>query len=482
MSDAVAIPWPLSSAPGASPAESGGRLVNCYGEPLGKKGPAEAVWRRSPGLTAFATAGFTGPRGFILVNNLVFSAQAERLITTTSAGTVTNVGALAGTKRVTFARNNVSPTPDIQCVDPDNGAFTITSGSAPVSFTGGGVLPAPNCCAGQDGYIFWGIGDNRMFAAGPNSITVNSQTFATVQSRPTGALLRLIPYRGLLFAFCTKFCEAWSNTANPSPGFPYSRYKVIDRGLVGRNAIAGSEEGFGSLHWAADDFGVYRFNAALEPEKVSPPDLDRAIKTQALSDAELIEAHCYVHSGHSFWAISSPTWTWELNLGTGQWNERMSFSSGLLTRWRATLSVNAFNKWLVGDHQTGNIISVDDTNYMELTNPLLFRMESAPVRKFPQGIRVARADFDVITGVGNALGSDITYTDPQCGISWSVNGGRSFGNPLLRALGTQAKPRHVYVTGCGVSGAHGHRWRLDISDPVYAAMMGATQSASVRAQ
>ena len=63
------VPWPVSSAPGARPYESGGRLINCYAEPLGPGFLGKVVRRRSPGLTTYATtgtvSGFTGYRGSI---------------------------------------------------------------------------------------------------------------------------------------------------------------------------------------------------------------------------------------------------------------------------------------------------------------------------------------------------------------------------------------------------------------------------------
>lgn len=477
----VAIPFPLSSAPGATTQESAGRLINCYAEPLGKTGPALAVWRRCPGLSNFAITDQAGFRGGILNNDLVYLAFSGSVRTLNSAGVIAVVAALAGTKRVTWARNNASP-PDLVVVDVDNGAFLVTAGAV-TSYSGAGALPAPIAVCAQDGYLFFAIGDNRVFAAGPNTTVLSANTFVTIQSRPTGALLRVIPYSGLLFAFCTKFTEIWNNTANAFPGFPYSRFNVIDRGLLGRNAIAGWEDGFGALHWVADDFGVYRLSAALTPEKVSPPDLDRLIK--AVSNTDNLEASCYVHAGHSIWALThtgTPAWTWEFNLGTQQWNERVSFRAGLYSKWRAVSSVAAFNKWLTGDTESGNILTIDDTSYREVTSPLLFRIESGPVVDFPNRIRVARADFNVVPGVGIATGADSTFTNPKCEISWTDDGGDNWANPLLRELGAQAHARQrIYALNLGMSGPMGRRWRFDVADPVYAAIMGATMSADPRA-
>lgn len=486
---AVDIPFPLGSFPGASSSESAGRLINCYSEPLGDPqnytGPAKQVWRRSPGLTQFAVTGFTGYRGAILVNNLLFVAVLNRVITSDTNGTIVNVGALPGTKRVTWARNLTSPTPDIQCVDPANGAFAVTTASV-TSFTGGGVLPAPLCVCAGDAYFFWGIGDNRIFAAGPNSTVVNALTFTTANSRSTGNLLRVVTYKGLLFVFCSTFTEIYTDTANPFPAFPYTRMAVLDRGLLGANAISGWEDGFGKLYWVADDFGVYRLTeGSISPEKVSSPDVDRAIK--AVSDKTTLEASCYVHAGHSIWALSSPTWTWEFNLNTQRWNERWSYqpgnnTTGAFGRWRSTGGTLAFGKWITGDTQSGNLDYVDDTNQQEIGNPLLMRLESGPVDNYPNRIRVGRVDMDFVTGVGIASGSAPTQTDPQCEISWSDDEGTTWANPLIRPLGRQAAGKvRVWATGLGQSGPSGRRWRVDISDPVYAGFTGGKQSANPRA-
>jgi len=484
MRPTVPIPFALSSAPGASAQESGGRLINCYTEPLGDAAPKDSegksvVWRRSPGLALFATSGQTGFRGGILVNNLVFAAFSGKLVTVDNAGVVTVVGNLPGTKRVTFARNNTTPTPEIQCVDPDNGAFAVTTGSV-TTFNGGGNLPVPNSVFGQDDYFFWTIADGRAFAAGPNSVTVNTQTFTTIRSRGNDTLLRGVPYLGVALFLKQKSIEVYHNTAETAPKFPYSRLKVIDRGLLGRNAIAGWEDGFARPHWVGDDFAVYRLNG-LEPEKVSPPDLDRLIAATGKTNPDGIEASCYVHAGHLFWALSAPTWSWEFNLSTEKWNERDSFSAGLFTRWRATGGLNAFGKWIAGDLQTGNLAAIDDTVFNELGSPLRMRLESGLVQGFPVRQRVARADFNFVAGVGKASGT-ASQRNPRVAVSWSRDGGVHWGNALLRELGEQAQGRRrVFVTNAGQAEPIGHRWRLDVSDDVYAALMGGTQSINARA-
>src|SRR5579872_7175764 len=112
----VAIPFPLSSFPGANPQEGAGRLINCYAEPLGEaqkpSAPAPQVWRRSAGLSLHAMTAQTGYRGGLIVNNLSYEAFSGNASTVDVNGNVTSLGNFPGTKKVSIARNQAA-TPDV---------------------------------------------------------------------------------------------------------------------------------------------------------------------------------------------------------------------------------------------------------------------------------------------------------------------------------------------------------------------------------
>lgn len=471
------IPFPLTTSPGMS-VENSGRLINCSAEPLAD---GRSVRHRQPGIVPFATTAQSGFRGALLVNNQLFVAFNGRLQKVDAAGTVLDIGPLAGTGKVEMARNNLVPTCQVAIVT-ENGAFqTDATGIAPITWPDAD-LPFPNSVCFQDGYFFFGIGDRRVFASGINSTSVDPLSVVTAESKAQDALIRVVAHKGLLFIFTTAGCEVWSDTANPSPGFPYSRLAVLDRGLIAPTALAGWEEGFGNMLWVGDDCGVYRLGSGLQPDKVSPPDLDRLIQMQAKVNPNQLEAGCYAIAGKSFWTLSSPMFTWEFNLSAQKWNERSSLSAGLMTRWRAIGGTLAFNKWIVGDTQSGNLGAMDNDTYTEFGALQVCRIESGLVEDFPQRTRVARADFEFVAGTGMALGSDPIQTDPTVQISWSDDGGRKWSVPIMRKMGRQADGRHAcYATSLGMSGRYGRRWRLDVSDPVYIGFLGGTQSTTVRA-
>ena len=104
----------------------------------------------------------------------------------------------------------------------------------------------------------------------------------------------------------------------------------------------------------------------------------------------------------------------------------------------------------------------------------------APAKQFPQRIRVARADFDLETGVGIVTGTDPIQTDPIVMISYSDDGGVSWSNPMHRPMGRQAVNKLISVHRTGMSTHHGRQWRLEISDPVYVAVFGGDMSTELK--
>ena len=92
------------------------------------------VWRKSPGLTQLCSSTQSGFRGGLLVGSLLYTAWSGKAATYTSSGTETLLtGTLNGSEKVFWARNMKSPTPDVVCVAPGTGAFSVTP-SAVTSF------------------------------------------------------------------------------------------------------------------------------------------------------------------------------------------------------------------------------------------------------------------------------------------------------------------------------------------------------------
>ena len=296
----VAVPFPVTSAPGARPQESAGRLINAYAVKTeqGARGPLK--WLRAPGLRELADGGgHAGYRGFIEINGNVLAALEDRAVLIAKSGSVTSVtdlGALDGAQLITIAKNNAAPVADIVAVT-EEGAFNLYTDDVPDNFADAD-LPQPNSVSGVKGYFAFTIADGRLFASNLNSVNLNSLAFTTAPGR----LLRGVSYRDEWFVFGDNFCQVYRD-AGLSP-FPFDLVATIPIGLAGTHAIAGWEPGFtGTMAWAAQDDIVYKLNG-YTPQPVSTEDVSRDIA--ATPDKSVLEASVYMSNGNAFWVLTRP--------------------------------------------------------------------------------------------------------------------------------------------------------------------------------
>lgn len=473
------IPFPVTSAPGKLVHDSAGRLINCYAEPLVNGARAQNVWRRAPGLKSFKLGSYATWRGGIVVGNFLYAGFTD--VTTSkiakydSTGAETLMGTTSGTKKLFWARNNAA-TPDVVFVDPDNGASVVTTAPAVSAYPDPDV-GSPNSVCFLDGYFFFTYGNGNCIASGINTTSINPLDFVTVEGNP-GGLLRAIPF-GELYLMGGTTIEPYQDTANAT-GFPFTRVKVIPKGLLGRYCVAGWEPGFGkAIFFAASDRTVQVLDG-YNPTKISTPDVDRALGTflDGGGSVEDIEMFPYVVGGHSCIVMRSPNWTWVFDVDNLRWHER--YSTGQ-TNWRAYASVNAFGKWLTGDSLTNNILEITETVQDELGTDIAFEAQSGPVTDFPGRLACDQVTIDIARGVGIATGADPQQTDPRVYISWSDDGGMNWSSPIERKLGRQqTDPAPVRVNRCGITKDQGRRWKVVAYDPVPVELTGGSMDNRAR--
>lgn len=465
------ITFPTTSSPGVRPQESAGRLINAFVEKALVGAPSQLILRRTPGLSQVANVvGEEHTRGFLDVGSEVIWLVDGEALKFDSSFTVTSLGALSGSDPVTVARNNASPTKQ-NLVVTSNGCFNLFTGSAPTAFADPDLPASPTSVCDFDGYFVWSFGDGTIWASDLNSVSVNALSFTTEQ----GLFVRRVArFAGRLYAFGDKWTGVYRD-AGTSP-FPFAREVTIPRGIVGTHAVAGWETGWANeLIWAGDDFVVYKLNG-YTPVPISTNDVSRSIQQAVQAgSASLIEAFVYMYERNAFWVLSChDLWTWEYNLSTGEWNERMSYNRD---SWKGMKSVRIFDRWIIGDQFTGQLYEISGTNFQEGTDPLIWHVDSGIMHGFPRGIAIPRASFNMTAGVGTFS----TVSDPQVEISWSLDGGHSYGDPVLRRLGGPGETKsHPYVLSCGLSRGQGVRFRLRVSDNVHVGLSGGQIEADPR--
>lgn len=470
------IAWPTSSRPGLSEAEGAGRLINALVEKLGDGARAPVSIRRAPGLSSFAETGQTGPRALRTIGSTVLGAYRDTLVKVTEDGVSAPLGSLPGTKRITIARNNRQPAPDVVAVT-EFGAYQLSLDAAPMPLTIPAGLPAPNACCELFGFLFFTAGNGTCFASGINATTFNTLDNTVEQARP-GGLLRPIAFRDELFLFGPSGIGVYGGQAQAN-GFPLARVTGIPRGLIGPWAVAGHEEGWSNeMIWVGDDSVVYKLSG-YAPVRLSTHDVERDLAAAAQVDRTAIEASVHLVAGHACWVVSMPGRTWVYDLTTEQWHERASHQAA---RWRGSQSVRAFGRWLIGDTAGTGLLEVREDVFMEDGAPLRFRVESLPSQAFPQRPAFPRVDFDFAFGTG-LLSADPTVSDPKVLMSYSDDGGSTWSSPRSRPLGRRGQTRaRVNYLRNGMSGTQGRIWRIDVSDPVYVALLGGAAAVDLRSE
>lgn len=450
----AAIPFPRSSTPGLRPGEGEGRLINAFTE---KAGDALYV-RRAPGLAPFATTAKTNPRGFIDIDGAVFAAFDGSVVVITSTGIVTaTTGTLTGSDGVTWARNNRvidgAPATHVVAVRETGGAFSVT-GSAVAAYPDADLPATVNSVSFLGGFFLFTIPDGRIFASELNSTDINALSFATAEAQPDG-LKRGIVHGGVFYAMGSNSIEPWLNVG-ASP-FPLARgTSVIPVGLLTTMAVAGMEMGWDHEPFFVAHDGTVRALRGYQAPKVSTPDVDAFIARSAVAS---LEACVYTAKGNAFWSLTSDQGTWEFNVLTGVWHERISEG---LTRWRGSRSVKSNGRWLVGDRTSGAVLAVSDTVVTEDGEMVEWIAESTAFKGYPARIQVP------------ALFCDFTQADDAIvDVSWSHDGGETWALPISRDLDT-ADRYPVRVNRLGLSTHHGLRVRLSCADAADFSFMGAS--------
>src|SRR5215831_2122621 len=456
------IVFPPTSAPGMRPQESAGRLINAFADKAPVGAASTVIHRRSPGLQRLAAVpGVIHTRGFLDTGVEALWILDNRIMKFDGNFNVTDLGAFAGVEPVTVARNNAA-TPNNVGVTQD-GAFNLLTTGSPTSFADPDLPPNPSSVCDFDGYFVFSYPDGRIYASDLNSVNVAADSFTVEQGLN---VRRVVRHAGRLYALGDKWTGVY-NDAGKSP-FPFQREVTIPRGIVGTHAIAGWETGWANqLLWAGDDFVVYKLDG-YTPTPISTDDISRDIQAAVVAGKrDLIEAFVYMYGRSAFWVLTChEDWTWEYNVSTGEWNERKSYNRD---NWKGMKSLRIFDRWLIGDEYSGELYQISGTYFLEATHPLIWQVESGALHNIPRGIVIPRASFNCTTGVGSYPGT----ADPKVLISWSLDGGYTFGLPVTRRLGGPGETKsHPYVLSCGLSKGQGIRYRLSVSDPVHVGLMG----------
>ena len=244
----MSLALPLGSNGARSALLGDTRLVNAFVEPSAGRGQAKATYGvyGVSGLERFAVTSDAPCRGLIEADGALYSINGSRGYKITSAGVVTDIGAIAGVDRVSMARNAAVPF-QIAMVAAA-GVYKIESDAISYVF-----LPALESAvvdvAWVDGYFVFGLANGQFFVSGLNEITVDALDFAIAEGLPDG-LVAVKVFRREVYLFGTQTTEVWTNTGDAD--FPFARLPgaVLPVGCTARDCVAVLDD---AIMWVDED-------------------------------------------------------------------------------------------------------------------------------------------------------------------------------------------------------------------------------------
>jgi len=445
----MAEPIPISLGQGSNKGRYGQEglteFVNVYAERLGEGGKVEWPIHAINGLSTFATlTGGGAVRGVLAVDDTLLAVSGRRMYATNIFGSpVTDVGGIPSDGFVTMARNRKTPNPQVVVVASGEWfiyqAGTVTQGADP-------DLPPPVCVVEIDGYFVFPTSDGRWFISSVDDVTIDGLDFTAAQSSPDANVMAAVRGRELVI-FGQRSMEFYVNNA-ASEDFPFSRVQAVSMGCYAGGTVAkivlqptgGSAAD--SLIWAATDHkggfsGVHVLNG-YSGTKISTAEIDRLIRDE--TDVSALRAMAWTEDGHAFYCISGTSFSMCWDSGTGQWHARKSYE---LDRWRPSCHAQIGQKHVFGDYASNVLYVSNPATLTDAGESIVASITLPTVHMGANPFRVSAVHIDALTGVGTVTGA-ASDTSPQMMLSYSDDGGASFGGERMIDLGETAQ-RHVRI-------------------------------------
>lgn len=465
MGEPIRLDFGASSDPGRYGPDTGPMHWNCFVEPV-REGKHPGPLYASDGYTLFATITNGGAcRGLIEVGDKFLVVSGAVLAEIDVSGVSTEVAGVPGTSVVSMAHND-KPSSRQTVIAVDGNRFVYEGGT--LSAITDVDIPPPVSVAYLNQRIIYAAADGSIVPSAVDEATdVSSLDEVTAEASPDN-LVGIVQHNQEIWALGTESTQVFSDTGNSTAPLRPNPSIVIPKGCIGRGTIALLDV---DLFWVGDDGVVYRA-AGAQLQRLSHHGVEKSIRET--SDKSTIEALSYNYSGHAFYVLSGPTWTWAFNRTTGSWDPRFSYG---LSRWRASQAVEFQGMVIVGDYATNKLYQISRDAYDEAGEHLIWRARTAPMHAYPNQISCDELFLDFVLGTG-LNSSDAHENNPQVGLRWSDDGGQSWSNQLFRNLGAiGVRTGRVSFQGLGTTQSTGRIWEVECSSPVvrclqYAAVKG----------
>lgn len=413
-----------------------------------------------PGKTLFGTSVGARNRGMKAHQGILYKLTDTTLYTVSSDGTHTSIGTIPGAARAVMQGIGSSLVIVTEGIAYEWDGATLTAATD-------NDFETPNSCAHLNNFMLYD-GDGQRFASSDVGapLTINALNYASAESNPDD-LLRVYSHDQIVYMMGSESVEPWWNSGVGNPPFDRIEGSILQVGLGAIYSVASSRK---FVYFMGSDNQVYAMKGGTV-EPIFNDVLAREIASfAAIDDAEGI---CYNFEGQWMYELSFPTADRTFCYPEG--GETFELSSGSSGgRHRSSSYAFAFRKHLVGDAKSGNIYQLDRNAYDENGEAFIRTRDTGPIHSglFGEaGKRIEMSRFELVmeTGTGILSGQG---TDPEVMLSFSDDGGRTFGTELRGHIGKSGQYQRT-VEWFGLGSFEERIIRISISDPVYCAIYSA---------
>lgn len=438
------------------------QLINAYVEQTGEEGKTNWAIYAIDGLQAFARVPDTGGiRAMLTVDNYIYFVTTKNLWRADTLGNTTLLGTLddiSATGPVYMERNRKTD-PDVAVVS-GGAMYYYNKNNTPslvkkVTSSASTLPTSPTSLSFVDGYFVTTNGKN-VWEISPLDDAINwiATDYARGDANPDN-IVRVAAMQRDAVILGEVSTEFWRNTG--AADFPFERVATNEYGCLSPDSVLITMQG---LTWVAHDRTV-RVLSGYDGQRISTHAVERDI--QSVSDPENIRAATWTAAGHSFYAISSSSWTWVHDSTTNLWHNRKSTVDGEdQPNWRIVKVEELAGMYLAGDRNNPVLYKMSQDYFKEDLDPIKLKITLPPVHAYPKRLTFNSFYIDMEKGVGTGSAGALEDQAPEVILRWSKDGGYTFGSERRLKLGAQgARTKRIRTYRLGQSNPDGYVFQLE---------------------
>lgn len=415
------------------------RVVNAY--PVIPQ--ADALSKRAlfntPGTKQFADFGSGDSRGaLVFTDGIPYRVIGNSLISTTSAGVITNHGTITGQGDVSMASNGIN----IAIQDPNGDSYFFTPATTTLELNNDAVFLSfgqATTVTFKDGFYAYTT-DSIFFSSSVKTTNdgkdFNALDFTDAEISPD-KLIAGHNNHNQLYILGENTIEVYRTVI--TAGFPFQRITgaVIQKGCAARFSVIEFDNSFLFIGGDVGEQPAIWRALGSSVQKISTNSIDQLMQQSTVTGIENAKAFAYSQNGNYFavFTVGNNTFVYDANTsalsGKPEWHERqtgITNGSGFQS-WRSIHGVIAFGKILVGDDRSGLIGDLDFDTKTEYGNKVERFFTTRPFSALGDTIFSREIELDMQAGVGDA-----TTPDPQIRMDYSDDG-VNFVSEVSRPMG-----------------------------------------------